>query len=248
MKTYALFTMLFLLVIEITSGEIINGYKREIESARTSLRNLEALRQDRNVKRRIELARQFIVYYELTEKLLAQFKSIAPSLYTEIDTLKDYKGRFADVYVKFVPKSEIQSGALATTNLEQLATDEHAYFSHYGAFTVSIKIIIAKHSLSILAHEFGHVRYQVPNLASYVDFFLGNYQDYQARAQYLGHKPNDPSGQSAVAFEHQFRRELTKYIQETNNNKFPNALAILEQIAVAVKLDAVMVYANSSLR
>ena len=62
MKTYVLFAMLFLFTINITSGEIINGYGKEIETARASLKSLTALTQDKNVKVRIERAQQFILY------------------------------------------------------------------------------------------------------------------------------------------------------------------------------------------
>lgn len=234
MKTYVLFTMFYMLIVSITSGKIFNGYGKEIHTARASLKNLTSLTANSNVKIRIEHAKQFILYYELTEKLLEQFRTIVPALYNQIDTIRDYTGRPVDVYVKFVPRSEIYACTMATTNIDQLANDKHAYYSNYGPHSVSVKVLTVKHSLLILAHEFGHVRYQVPNLATYVDFFLRHYRDHHMKANYLGHKPNDPSGQSAIAFEKVFRTENLKFIEATNN-VLQNPILIRDQIAKTLK-------------
>jgi hypothetical protein len=234
MKTYVLVTIFYLLITFFVSGEIINGYRKDIQTARASLNNLTALPQDRNVKTRVERAQQFISYFELTEKLLGQFKTMVPVLYNQIDTLRDHTGRPVDVYVKFVPKSEIQTGTLATTNIDQLANDKHGCYSSYGPHTVSIKIVAVKHSLLIVAHEFGHVKYQVPNLAAYIDFFSRHYQGYHMKANYLGHKPNDPSGQSAIIFEKVFRKEYLRFVDDTSD-KPQSPIIMLDQIAKAFK-------------
>ena len=236
MKTYVLFIMFYLYLVHVASGKIINGYEKEIHTARTSLKNLTALTQNRNVKDRIECAKEFILYYQLTERLLGQFRIIAPALYNQIDTIKDHAGRLVDVYVKFVPKSEITMGTKATTNIDHFANDKHAYYSNYGPHTVSVKIVIEKHSLLMLAHEFGHVRYQVPNLAAYVDFFSRHYRDHQMKADYLGHKPNDPSGQSAIVFEKLFEKENLKFI-EAPNDRPQNPILIRDQIAKTLELE-----------
>ncbi len=234
MKTYALFTMFFLLAFYHSSGKIINGYEKDIHTARGSLKHLAGLPQDQNVKTRLERVKEYILFYELTERLLQQFQTIVPALHKQIDTIQDFSGRSVDVYVKFVPKTEIQAGTLATTNIDQMENDPHGYYSNYGPHSVSVKIVTTKHSLLILAHEFGHVRYQVPNLSSYVNFFLRHYQDQHMKANYLGHKPNDPSGQSAVAFEKIFREENLKFIEITND-KPVNPILILDQITKVIE-------------
>src|SRR5688500_6029936 len=98
-----------------------------------------------------------------------------------------------------------------------MENDPHGYQSVYGPFTLSVKITITKHSLLILAHEFGHISYQVPNLATYVDFFSRQYTDQHMKSDYLGHKPNDPSGQKALIFE----RIFTKANAEYSDNQSP---------------------------
>lgn len=234
MKTYVLFAMLLLSHCLIhSSAKIINGYSLEIISAKASLTHLLALPQDRNVMVRLERVKSFILYYHLTEQLLQHFKEIAPELYHKIDTIRDFSGRTVDVYVRFVPAVDIEPGTKATTNLNQAGNDKHAYFSTYGPLTVSVKVITAPSSLLILAHEFGHVFYQVPHLVEYIQFFKRTYTDYHMKADYLGHKPNDPSGQSADLFEKAFRMARANQYKRTRPD-LPNPVLLRQKIAKAM--------------
>lgn len=207
MKTYVLCTLFNLLVITTVCGKIINGYEKDVHSARTSLKYLAQMPDHRKVKIEMERLKKIISYYEITGKLLSQFKAIAPSLYNQIDTIVDFRGRPVDVYLKFAIRSELPAHSLATTNIGQLPEDKHAYHSNYGPHTVSIKIAIVNNSLLILAHEFGHVRYQVPNLASYMEFFSKHYL-YNTLDH--GHNPHDPSGQNALRFEKEFQENILR--------------------------------------
>ncbi len=128
-----------------------------------------------------------ISFYDLTENLLNQFKIIAPKLYAEIDTISDRKGRPVHVYVKFVPVDATKVKAWGITYLNQVENDKDAYLSEYGAFTVSIKIWIVPKALLVLSHELGHVKYQIPNLASYMNFHKKCYKDEVSN--YIGHNP-----------------------------------------------------------
>lgn len=195
----------------------MNGYERDIQSARRSLQHLEALHRNQEVLRRLEEVKAFILYFELTQALLDQFRVISPDLYHRIDTIADAKGRAVDVYVKFVPRSGLPEGAIGVTNINQSANDPDCYLSEYGLHTVSVKICVVKASLTILAHEFGHISYQAPNLASYAAFFARNYPDQHIKAFYLGHKPNDPSAATAAAFERIFRKDFTDYLKNPGN-------------------------------
>ena len=233
MKTYVLFTLLLCHLFIPLPAKIINGYSMDIHSAEASLKHLSHLPTDRNVMMRLERVRTFILYYNLTEILLQQFKQVAPDLYHQIDTIRDYKGRAVDVYVKFVPHSEMQAGARATTNINQAEGDKHAYVSPYGNLTVSIEILTVAHSLLILAHEFGHVSYQVPNLNTYVAFFKRSYTDQHMKANYLGHKPNDPSGQTADLFENLFRSANAIFVKRTKEKPVSPVL-VRDQIAKGV--------------
>ena len=217
MGIYALFTMPCCLVIVPCFTKIINGYEKDIESARASAQHLRKLPRQRSVLARLEKIEEFILYHALTNTLLDRFQKISPSMFSRIDSIVDHKGRRVDVYVRFIPRNKSVDGTIASTSIGQMDDDEHANVSEYGPHTVSIHVSVVKHSLVILAHEFGHVSYQVPNLASYLKFFRRGYQDRYIRDQYHGHKPSDPSGQKAIAFERQFRREAHHFTQRARS-------------------------------
>lgn len=179
MKTCALFLFLGCFIAPICLAEIKNGYS-EIAGARSSLISTrKSLYEDnglshlekQNMKHKIGDLERYIIYYALTDKLLAVFKDIASDLYAEMDTLRDSRGRIVDVYVKFVPEKELPPGVAGVTSLDQDKTDEHTCQSEYGPNSVSVMIVAGNKSLAILAHELGHVQYQTMNLASY---FMSN--------------------------------------------------------------------------
>ena len=209
MKTYVLFYLINLVVSLNAPGKIINAYEKDIYSARISLGHLSAMPGHKKVRKEIERLRQFILYHDITEQMISHFRLIAPDIHYEIDNIKDFKGRSVDVYLRFVPAAGSRA-ELATTNVGQVKTDEHAYYSNYGPHTVAVTIAVVKDSLLILAHEFGHIAYQVPNLARYVDFFSMHYYE---QMEHLGHHPHDPSGLSAIRFEKRFKQQLSKVVQ-----------------------------------
>lgn len=237
MKTYVLSAIVCCLSLTFSAAKIINGYDENIESALASLEHLNRLPQEKSVLTRIERVREFILYHGLTKILLERFRLISAELYQQIDTICDYHGRRVDVHVKFVSASSIQAGTIANTNINQQTGDEHGYFSRYGPNTVAVEIIVVKQSLRVLAHEFGHISYQVPNLSSYIRFFKRNYTDVHMRANYLGHKPNDPSGQRAQLFEQLFRKHLIKF-EMSDGNKVMNPLDLREQLRADLALKA----------
>ena len=96
-------------------------------------------------------------------------------LYNEIDTIKDIKGRAVNVFVKFIPTDATEVKAWGTTYMRQVENDQDGYLSEYGELTVSVKIWIVNNALLVLAHELGHVKYQVPNLANYFEYYRKNY-------------------------------------------------------------------------
>ena len=208
MKTYVLFTLCSLLSTATAAAEIINGYEKDIHSARTSLRHLVHMPTHQKVRYQINRIRRFIYCYETTEKMLVQFRLIAPEIYDQIDTIRDSKGRRVNVYVRFSLRSELPANTVASTSVGQLSEDHHAHYSNYGVHTISAKIAIGRNSLLILAHEFGHIAYQVSNLASYLKFYSNRYTDPTTAT---GHNPGDPSGHSAARYEKKFQRKVLEY-------------------------------------
>jgi hypothetical protein len=231
---------LLLIILFISSNasfcEIRNGYEKDIFILKESLKNLSAILtenkdlsgvQRRKMESKVELLINHISFYDLTENLLNQFKIIAPKLYAEIDTISDRKGRPVHVYVKFVPVDATKVKAWGVTYLNQVKSDQDAYLSEYGELTVSIQIWIVPKALQVLSHELGHVKYQIPNLASYMNFHKKFYKDMGSN--YIGHHPQDPSGKIALQAEKLFRKEHA-YFLKTTNEKIQNPVILLTKI------------------
>ena len=217
-------------------GEIKNGYEKNIELTKESLTYLQDLLENTDLsffrRRKVEAVIQSLVnhisYYELTENLLNQYKIIAPELFSEVDTITDRLGRPVDVYVKFVPIDATEVKAWGITQVSQMENDKDAYVSEYGPFTVSIKVWIVSRALLVLSHEFGHVKYQVPNLASYLEFHKMHYKN-PGMLTFIGHSPNDPSGQSANHFGNIFRRTYMNFLK-TGNERVQSPAVLLTKI------------------
>lgn len=244
MKTYCLFIASFLLTWNCLFGEIRNGYGLEIEKVRASLKSLQDLlsketslsfTQRSEMKTSIDKIITYISYYELTEGLLVQFRTIAPDLYQEIETLTDGTGHKVTVYVRFASEQEMQHGAFGTTNIAHHISDKNIYASEYGPYTVSIKIASVNKALLLLAHEFGHAIYQVPNLAIYFVYYTAYYQNSTFRSSYIGHNSNDASGRQALMYENAFRERYTQFLR-TTTDKLGTPVALLQEIRKTISL------------
>lgn len=213
------------LATHIGYAKIKNGYGLQINTVKKSLESLRALykRNDITLWQRLQLKTRinqhidFVSHYRQTEELLQQFRLIAPELYNEIDTIRDKQGREVDVYVRLVFENEMEMALGGYTNLDHVAEDADAYQSSYGPNTVSIKIKKIGPALVILAHEFGHVKYQVLNLALYSSYYNNTYLKRKSRLKLIGHDVDDPSGKSADEFARRFKdyqRSYTRLISE----------------------------------
>lgn len=220
-RKYCLYILLFVLTSHAVFGEIKNGYEKNIGNSKESLKVLRAkLLEDGNLtaaqRRRLQSTIATLVnhvsYYELTESLLTQFKTIAPQLYAEIDTITDRLGRPVDVYIRFVPINGTDVKAEGTTYMDQSLSDQDTYRSEFGEFTVSVKVWIVQKALLILAHELGHVKYQVPNLADYSMYHKSHYR-YTSTPNSIGHDIDDPSGKSAVSFGKSFQKIYADFLK-----------------------------------
>jgi hypothetical protein len=235
LKAISLHFLILFLSFNYGLAEIKNGYEKDILALKESLKSLtEILNEDedlsgiqrRKIESKVEALVNHISFYDLTETLLSQFRIIAPKLYAEVDTISDRKGRPVHVYVKFVPFDATKVKAWGLTYLNQVENDKDAYLSEYGAFTVSIKIWIVPKSLLVLSHELGHVKYQIPNLASYMTFHKKCYQEV---SNFTGHNSADPSGKSAIQSEKLFRKEYAYFLKNTNE-KIQSPVILLTKI------------------
>ena len=226
-----------ILIVASLSGKIKNGYEAEINTARDGLKKVNALMLDTNrssqernrLNEHASRLRDFILYHELTERLLLQFKMIAGDIYDEIDTIKDAQDRAVDVYVKFLPIEKMSGSVAGSTNIP-LGEDGDAYTSNYGLHTVSTQIVAGNNALSLLAHEFGHIKYQVPNIATYRKFYIKQYQVKTRDSESIGHHHMDPSGQKAFEFERRFRLQHDDFLK-IGNNKFERPVTLIKIIS-----------------
>lgn len=239
----ALLTLL-VLSFQTASAEIRNGYEYDFSLSIESLNALYDLllnedlsRSEKNaVKASIKSIEANIIYYQVTENLLVQFRNIAPHLYNEIDTIVDKKGRPVDVYIRFVPGYGTETKALGTTYINQALDDKDTYLSEFGKHAVSVKVWTVNKGLLILAHELGHVKYQVANLDSYLHYYKGNYCPQRVnKSNCLGHDPGDPSGNTALEFEKRFRKAYSNFLR-LSEVEFKAPTSILSKIKKELRL------------
>ena len=242
MKKYCLYLAASLLSCNCAFAQIVNGYEREINGIRESLSSLtNMLSSDADMppskkhQIRVNIAKlsEYVMYHQLTEELLDQFKLIAPDLYASIDSIKDSRGRRVAIFVRFASEMEMQNGAHGTTNINQSQHDLSLYSSEYGDGTASIKIASVNKSLSLLAHEFGHIFYQVRNLESYAIDYASWYLNETFNSKYIGHNTNDPSGRKALEYENLFRDQFLVY-SRSSTVRIDSPLALLETIRKSI--------------
>jgi hypothetical protein len=248
-RNYCLHILMFILTCHAVFGEIKNGYEKNISGTKQSLAILRAsLLEDENMtpghRRKIQSTIATLVdhvaYYDLTEGLLTQFKTVAPELYAQVDTITDRLGRPVDVYVKFVPVDATSVKAWGITYMGQAEDDKDAYQSEYGKFTVSVKVWIVRRALLVLAHELGHIKYQVPNLASYFEFHKKHYTHMSARTS-MGHDIDDPSGKWATQFAKAFQKSYVDFLK-ISMEKVQNPLDVLVRLKKNWSKNALLLY------
>jgi len=210
MKTIALTIMCSMLSMY-TLGNIKNGFEKDVikaEKAKSALKSLIDASTESDASLGMLCLQYTLVkikstdlrkLFQHTEALINDLRTVHPDLFNEINSIKDYHGNRTDVYVRVLPEDQMNVLHWGTTNLEQTNGDVHTYQSRYGSQAVSVVIRLCGRmkSLHLLVHELGHVKYQVPNLASYVEYFREAYK-YTRENQAFGHKDEDPSNLSSI--------------------------------------------------
>jgi hypothetical protein len=219
-----------LLISSVCQAEIRNGYNHEMTYAEMSV-NLygKVLSDDKSdyatkqiAKEKIKQWRKIIAYHQLTDRLLEQFKLISPGIYQNINTIKDFNNHSVDVFVKFMDMSEMPASSQGATNVS--AFDEHTYQSEYGIRTVSVKVAINAISLRTLAHEFGHVSYQVPHLSEYIKKYYSIYKQRRSVNGVTGHADNDVGGMRADEYVDLYQDQRRIYKSSGNGILSPEKL------------------------
>ena len=246
MKTLILIVIVLSLFPQSAKGLIKNGYATKIQETRLVLKNLNNIisedkrklpksqkkisaRQRAKLKKTIKSLEQFIYYFEFTEILLEQFRSIAPELYYEIDVIVDGNGERTDVYVKFVPQEVMQISAKGIVYIGYKKNEFNVCHSEFGDHTVSVMVCAELNPLFLLAHELGHVKYEVPNISTYIEFYEKVYKHQNWRLDFIGHSSNDPSGKVAIIYEKRYRKYHKKY-KKDNQEKLEAPMVLLKKL------------------
>jgi|GEM_PF-2403848 len=210
MKAILTATFCFLLFVA-AMAEIRNGYNPEYVAARYAIDyfEIQLTRTDlsdterRKIHAAMKLHHDVIFRYQLTEVLLKQMAAISPDMFGAMNELRDKRGRITDVYVRFIQQESSVTLLSGASFFRDSELDEDASFSRFGELTVAIDVWICDAALNLLAHEFGHTCYIVPNLAVYRSYYRKVYQA-TGEASLLGHSTNDLSGKMAYDFGRQF--------------------------------------------
>ena len=257
MKRFYL-VVLCILFFQHLFGKIKNGYEPRLEDSRTSLQSLNLLllegkklsaAERQLVRSKIEKLVEYLSLYDLTDEFIRHFKIVAPIMFTEMDNIKDRRGRFTDIYVRLIPEGKSRIPVSAASFFEQTPDDEDANVSHYGIYSVSVDISILDKALFLLSHELGHVKYVVPNLAEYSKFYNWRYNSTSDNS-YMGHSANDLSGEQSHIFERRFLEEQKTYFK--HGGKKPMSLGpLLTQIRKNAKnreTDYPLLFASNDIR
>ena len=124
MKTYVFSIVMNILIVTSLSGKIVNGYEPDINVARDGLKKLNELMnkpmspiEKRRLTEHSARLKDFVLYHELTQRLLFQFKLMFPGMYNAVDSIKDAESRSVDVYVKFLPIEKMVGNVAGTANV-----------------------------------------------------------------------------------------------------------------------------------
>jgi hypothetical protein len=233
---YALILMIVLCPFLSAYGNIFNGFTNEKDKLKKQLDALEVQIEKSSDSKEIKkltkklskIHKQYemtLSNYEATEDLLAALNLIDPNLYKDVDGVVDAEGSLTHVYVKvmarnsgkFADHASMGYSLAGYTNLGHWEANPNVYASEYGVYTVSVVIGNTTDKLSALAHEFGHVLYQVQNLKSYTEYYNQQYDLNNVSKFGLGHHPMDPGNAFVKSIESGFIRKIKEYhkISET---------------------------------
>ncbi len=256
MNSIVLVVSLIFLVACDGFARIRNGYERQIQAAKSALHtiklrltnanNLSA--QERNaLETEVQRLASLVSCFELTEELIARLERISPAIYWDVENVTDKKGRPTDVYIKLVPDTRSRLNLKAASFVKQAIDDADACCSEHGPYSVAIDVCIRDNSLFLLCHELGHIKYIIPNLAAYKQFYRRVYgQPKYSNLPYIGHNRQDKSGLSARKFEHSHRKDMVDYKKSVGGElrSFVSLYSRLQRIHGNVKANHENIIAN----
>lgn len=222
------------------ASEILNAYEHDLDLLSISIKNIEALissqktpsgAEQKLIKTLKDLKTkkaEIQTYYLKTATALVNLKAIDPILFDSINRIKDKKGNITHVYVKVVPEEaylvpdDPRSTMAGYSIVAPSNEDGDICSTKYGTYTAYVEIKDIPHksfcysNVFLLAHEFGHLIYEIPNLAEYSRFYRAT---YNRASQLAGHHWNDPSGKTVEKTIKSFLRLYKDYRHELGSQE-----------------------------
>lgn len=234
MNKYALAIAIVLCHFLSAHASIINGFlqeklmlQKEIRSVAKSLNEDNDDKAVKKIERELKKLRKkyAIVFtkYTETEQFISAIEFIDPELYAQVSKVTNAEGTLTHVCVRYVDRTsqeftELSKNhfvAFAYTSVSQSPTNKNVCASINGTNTISITVGKGTNDKILLAHEFGHVLYMVPNLSDYYDFLNRNKHKLNKFAN--GHSPYDPSYAFVESIENEFRNKYKDFVKNENN-------------------------------
>ena len=228
MKKYAIAIIIVCCHLSV-SANIINGFILEKLKLEIEIQNLVKLSEEAesnklSIKLERKLNRLRKEYFKVsqsyseTAQLILEFERIDPILFDRVSKVTNSEGTLTHVYVKYVNHdskefnyyNEFHYEAFGYTLVGQWDQHENYCTSNYGTNTISVTIVNGCDKRIVLAHEFGHVLYVVPNLKSYFKFM--HYNRYKNNKYNKGHGPFDPSNKFVQQIEDSFREKYNSFL------------------------------------
>jgi hypothetical protein len=233
-------TVLFILVIFSESeSKIINGYEHNIADVIRELRFLLNLQigeidhldgteewsnlsktQQEIVPAKIEKLIEHLNYYQLTQELIDEFRSICPDIYSEVNNIKNHDSVSTDVYIKVLPANHQIRAVSGATMISRDVKNPHVCVSEYGRNSVSVLVCLNKIALKVLAHELGHVKFIVPNLNRYLNYCSKRYQYHEPNIVQFNHQASDMGSRTVIEYERRFKLANVKYRHSSKSVMF----------------------------
>lgn len=240
--------ILLLLISELpANAKIRNGYEKDIDEVFYQTEIMEGLingeiidnngswewenlsnSQKRVVKQKLQSLQELIKYYVLTDLLVNNFKEICSDIYAEIDSIKNADQIPTDVYIKVVsPKHELRALS-GVTILSCDSVNQNTCISEFGKHSVLIQVCAIRSVMKILAHELGHAKFAIPNLADYVDYCKRRYNHDSSSILTFNHQATDLGMACVIDYERKFREAYREYKKRQNTVVFHPAKILKE--------------------
>jgi hypothetical protein len=218
-----------------TKSNVINGYLRDklilekdIQLSHALLKEANRQKDSLQIEKKLKKLRKdyskINKKYGETEKLLEEVRTIDPKLYERVSTLTNAEGTLTHVYVRYTTRtsSEIrylfegQFKAFGYTSVMQDKKNENVCVSYFGDNTINVIVCKGCDEKLVLAHEFGHALYIVPNLKEYVSFSKDPNSLSDADS-HTGHSAYDPTNDMVKSIEDSFTLKYKEYMNRLEN-------------------------------